>query len=73
MRKILQVYMEITAILEWFHINKVVSKYTRSILACIENMLKEYNHMRRIHQEYFVENTPIVIKLSLSRQSIDQN
>ncbi len=46
-------YTEITAILGWFYIYKVVSEYTKSILACMENTLKEYKRIWRIRQEYF--------------------
>ncbi len=65
---------EITAILEWFYIYKVVSGYAKSILACMENTLKEYKRIWRIRQEYFAytENTPIDIKGSLSRRIFDQ-
>jgi hypothetical protein len=34
--------MEITAILEWFHLNVVVSKHAKIILACTDNTVKEY-------------------------------
>ncbi len=44
------------AILQWFYLNKVVSKYAKSILACTENKLKEYKRNRRIRQEYFAVN-----------------
>ncbi len=42
-----------TAILEWFYIYKVVSEYAKSILACMENTLKEYKRIWRTRQEYF--------------------
>jgi hypothetical protein len=45
--------MEITAILQWFYLNKVMSKYAKSILAYTENKLKEYKRIWRIRQEYF--------------------
>ncbi len=52
----------------WFYCNVVV--------ASRKNTLKEYKRMRRrIRQEYFpyIENTPIDIKLTLSRRIFDQN
>jgi hypothetical protein len=48
--------MEITTILEWFYLYKVVSEYVKSILACKENTLREYTRSRRIRQEYFTVN-----------------
>jgi hypothetical protein len=47
------VYTEITAILEWFYIQKVVSEYAKNILACMEITPKEYKRIWRIRQEYF--------------------
>jgi hypothetical protein len=44
----LKTHTEITAILQWFYLNKVVSKYAKSILAYMENKLKEYKRIRRI-------------------------
>jgi hypothetical protein len=35
------------------YIYKVVSEYAKSILACMENTLKEYKRIWRIRQEYF--------------------
>jgi hypothetical protein len=40
-------------ILHWVYFNEVVSKYTKSILAYTENVLKEYKLIRKIRQEYF--------------------
>jgi hypothetical protein len=34
--------MEIAEILEWFHLNEVVSKYTQKYLAFTENTPKKY-------------------------------
>jgi hypothetical protein len=50
--KILYAYTEITAILEWFYLYKVVSEYAESILTCTENTLKAFKRVRRIRQEY---------------------
>jgi hypothetical protein len=68
--------MEITAILEVFYLYKIVSEYTKSILACMENNLKEYKRIWRIRKGYFevhVEKTPIDLKSSLSRRIFDKN
>jgi hypothetical protein len=40
-------------ILEWLYIYKVVSEYAKSILACMENTLKEYKRIWKIRQEFF--------------------
>ncbi len=49
-------YTEETAILEWLYFYEVVSKYAKSILACMEYTLKVYKHIRRILQEYFARD-----------------
>jgi hypothetical protein len=43
----LKTHTEIRAILQWFYLNEVVSKYAKSILAYTENKLKEYKRIRR--------------------------
>jgi hypothetical protein len=62
-------------ILQWFYLNEVISKYAKSILAYTENKFKEYLLIRWIRQEYlpYIENTPIDIKLRISRQICDPN
>jgi hypothetical protein len=45
--------MEITAILELVYLHKVVSEYTKSILAYTENTLKAFKSIRRIRQDCF--------------------
>jgi hypothetical protein len=49
----LEAYTEIAAILEWFSFYEVVSKYAKSILACMEKKLKENKHIWRLRQGYF--------------------
>jgi hypothetical protein len=41
------------AFVEGFYLNKIISEYAKSILASMENMLKEYKRISRICQEYF--------------------
>jgi hypothetical protein len=59
----LRLHTEITLILHWFNFNEFVSKYTKSILAYTENMLKEYKLIRKLRQEYF----------AVCREYIDQH
>ncbi len=49
----LEAYTDITAILGWFYLYKVLSEYAKNILACTENTLKAFQRIRRIRQEYF--------------------
>ncbi len=77
--------MGITAILDRFYLNEVVSKYKKSILACTENMpgyavlvekaLKNINLWGESAKNSlpYKEITPIDIKQSLSRRIFDQN
>ncbi len=61
---------EFKAILMWFYFFNVVSEDTKSILACMGIMHKEYKRSRRIRQEYFAahwkytgqhKNEPILV------------
>jgi hypothetical protein len=63
------------AIFERFYSYEVVSECGKNISACTENTLKEFKHIRRKRQEgsAYIENTPIDIKLSLSRRIFDEN
>ncbi len=51
-------------------------QYAEIILACMENKLKEYRRIWRIRREYFalpyMDNTPLDIKLSLSRRIFEE-
>jgi hypothetical protein len=44
---------ENAAILDQFYMYEVVSEYAKSILACVENTLKEFKRIWRMRQEYF--------------------
>jgi hypothetical protein len=54
---------------------EVVSEYAKSILACMENTLKEDKHIWRMRQEHFAVygEYAIDIKLSISWRIFTQN
>ncbi len=75
MRRSLQAYIEIGAILGLSYFYEIIFEYTESILACKRIRLKQINILGEYAKNIllYIEITQTDIKLGLTRRIFDQN